>query len=214
MRLKSIFTIILLLVSLSGCTVNKIKQDNMKIENEKQEKQKNDFLEERPIVNEDLLSDIKEILILLKQKDLSTLNTKYIHPDFSYYELIKDEKENKINIIKKLTFNENIKNIESFEIKQEEIIFNCSPLDDSGYGWNKEGVFLAPCKDLHLSQIMNDENQININSYKDEDIKKAIFIEKTSYEVIVPYGIIFHITSIDKQWYITVVDKTKTDCSK
>ena len=38
--------------------------------------------------------------------------------------------------------------------------------------------------------------------------------EKTSYEVIVTNNIIFYLTKINNIWYITLIDKIETDCSK
>ena len=61
---------------------------------------------------------------------------------------------------------------------------------------------------------MKNTNLHNVNTYSQEDIKTANIIEKTSYEVIVPYNIIFYITKLENQWFITLIDKVKTDCSE
>lgn len=185
--------------------MNKTIQENIMIK-------KKESLE-RPAVSTELLSDINHILFLLQQNDLETLNSRFIHPIFSYYELIKNQEE-KILIEKKLLIDEINRDIESFEIKQEEAIFNCSPYDDSYFGWNKEGVFLNTSKDLNISSIMEKQNLQKPNLFTKEEIKQAVLIEKTSYEVIIPYNIIFYLTLIDKQWYITLIDKIKTDCTK
>ena len=61
---------------------------------------------------------------------------------------------------------------------------------------------------------MEEANIIQPNSYKLEDIEKMDFMEQTSYEVTIPYVIIFYIAKIDNQWYITLVDNVTTDCSR
>ncbi len=205
MTFKNILIIIFFSVFITACSMNKTIQENIMIK-------KKESLE-RPTVSTELLSDINHILFLLQQNDLETLNSRFIHPIFSYYELIKNQEE-KIIIEKKLLIDEINRDIESFEIKQEEAIFNCSPYDDSYFGWNKEGVFLNTSKDLNISSIMEKQNLQKPNLFIKEEIKQAVLIEKTSYEVIIPYNIIFYITLIDKQWYITLIDKIKTDCTK
>ena len=205
MTFKNILIIIFFSVFITACSMNKTIQENIMIK-------KKESLE-RPTVSTELLSDINHILFLLQQNDLETLNSRFINPIFSYYELIKNQEE-KIIIEKKLLIDEINRDIESFEIKQEEAIFNCSPYDDSYFGWNKEGVFLNTSKDLNIASIMEKQNLQKPNLFIKEEIKQAVLIEKTSYEVIIPYNIIFYITLIDKQWYITLIDKIKTDCTK
>ena len=61
---------------------------------------------------------------------------------------------------------------------------------------------------------MEESNLIKPNSYKLEEIDKADFFEQTSYEVTIPYSIIFYLTKIDNQWYITLVDNVTTDCTR
>jgi hypothetical protein len=61
---------------------------------------------------------------------------------------------------------------------------------------------------------MEDANLIRANSYKTEDIEKVDYIEQTSYEIIIPYSIIFYLKKIENQWYITLVDNVTTDCSR
>ena len=206
MTIKNIFTLIIFSLFITACSVNQV-------ENQPVLAKKKVLLEREPISNE-LLNDINHILFLLKQKDLETLNSRFIHPTFGYFELSKDENQKKIIIQQKFLMDEISDDIESFDIKEEEVIFNCSPYDDSYYGWNKEGVFLLPSKTLYLSGLMKQENLIKIDSYSQKDIEKAIIMDKGSYEITIPYNTIFYLTKIDKQWYITLIDKVKTDCSE
>lgn len=206
MRIKNIFILILFALFISACSVNQIEK-NIVVEVKKK------VVLEREAISDELLSDINHILFLLKQKDLETLNSRFINPHYGLYEVLKDNQNNKFIFNKKLQIDEISDEIDSFEIKKEEVIFNCSPYDDKYYGWNKEGVFISTNIQPYLSNIMKEANLLKINTYSEEEIKIVNNIEKTSYEVVIPYNIVFYITKIDKQWYITLVDKVKTDCT-
>jgi len=159
-----------------------------------------------------LINEINQIVLSIKQNNLALLNGKYIHPINGYYEVTKFENRNIFEI--KKSINEVDNNINSFEIRFDKATFNCSPYDDSLYGWDKEGVFVNAETKPYLTKIMEESNLIQANSYKIEDIDKADLLEQTSYEVTIPYSIIFYLTKIDNQWYITLVDNVSTDCSK
>jgi hypothetical protein len=206
MRIKNIFILILFALFISACSVNQIEK-NIVVEVKKK------VVLEREAISDELLSDINHILFLLKQKDLETLNSRFINPHYGLYEVLKDNQNNNFIFNKKLQIDEISDEIDSFEIKKEEVIFNCSPYDDKYYGWNKEGVFISTNIQPYLSNIMKEANLLKINTYSEEEIKIVNNIEKTSYEVVIPYNIVFYITKIDKQWYITLVDKVKTDCT-
>ena len=79
MTFKNILIIIFFSVFITACSMNKTIQENIMIK-------KKESLE-RPTVSTELLSDINHILFLLQQNDLETLNSRFIHPIFSYYEL-------------------------------------------------------------------------------------------------------------------------------
>ena len=167
---------------------------------------------EKEPVTQNLKNEINEILQLIKQNNLALLNSKYIHPINGYYEVTKFEHRNIFEIKNNIS---NIDNqIDSFEIKIEKVTFNCSPLDDSLYGWDKEGVFLNPQTIPYITKIMEESNLLQANRFRKEEIEKADFIEQTSYEVTIPYSLIFYITKIDNKWYITLIDNVTTDCSE
>ena len=169
---------------------------------------------QRQEVSKELLSDISYILFLLKQKDLDNLNSRFINPKIGLYEVYKSDIENKITFKHSYEIDEIVDIIDSFEIKQEIIIFNCSPYNDAFYGWNKDGTFLTTQIKPYLSQIIQEQNKITPNKYKIEELANIALIEKTSYELIVTNNVIFYLTKIDNLWYITLIDKIKTDCSK
>ena len=204
MFLKKIFNLLIFIFLsffITACSVNN---------NQLQVNQKKIY-EKEPITPQ-LKNEINQILQLIKQNNLALLNSKYIHPINGYYDVTKFEYKNIFEI--KNSISELNNEIDSFEIKTEKVTFNCSPLDDSLYGWDKEGVFLNSQTTPFITKIMEEANILQINRFKKEEIEKADFIEQTSYEVIIPYNIIFYITKLENNWYITLIDNVTTDCSR
>ena len=186
---------------LTSCAVN----NSQIIENGKK-------IYEKEAVTPTLINEINQIALSIKENNLALLNGKYVHPINGYYNITKLENRNIFEI--KNSFTEVDNSIDSFEIRFDKVTFNCSPYDDSFYGWDKYGIFINAQTKPHISKIMEEANIIQPNSYKPEDIEKVDFMEQTSYEVTIPYIIIFYISKIDNQWYITLVDEITTDCSR
>lgn len=198
--IKNIFAIFIFSLLFVACSTNELSKQEKEVQ--------------RQEVSKELLSDISYILFLLKQKDLDNLNSRFINPKIGLYEVYKSDIENKITFKHSYEIDEIVDIIDSFEIKQEIIIFNCSPYNDAFYGWNKDGTFLTTQIKPYLSQIIQEQNKITPNKYKTEELANIALIEKTSYELIVTNNVIFYLTKIDNLWYITLIDKIKTDCSK
>ena len=186
---------------LTSCAVN----NSQIIENGKK-------IYEKEAVTPTLINEINQIALSIKENNLALLNGKYVHPINGFYNVTKLENRNIFEI--KNSFTEVDNSIDSFEIRFDKVTFNCSPYDDSFYGWDKYGIFINAQTIPHVSKIMEEANVIQPNSYKVEDIEKVDFMEQTSYEVTIPYVIIFYISKIDNQWYITLVDEITTDCSR
>ena len=198
--IKNIFAIFIFSLLFVACSTNELSKQEKEVQ--------------RQEVSKELLSDISYILFLLKQKDLDNLNSRFINPKIGLYEVYKSDIENKITFKHSYEIDEIVDIIDSFEIKQEIIIFNCSPYNDAFYGWNKDGTFLTTQIKPYLSQIIQEQNKITPNKYNIEELANIALIEKTSYELIVTNNVIFYLTKIDNLWYITLIDKIKTDCSK
>lgn len=198
--IKNIFAIFIFSLLFVACSTNELSKQEKEVQ--------------RQEISKELLSDISYILFLLKQKDLDNLNSRFINPKIGLYEVYKSDIENKITFKHSYEIDEIVDIIDSFEIKQEIIIFNCSPYNDAFYGWNKDGTFLTTQIKPYLSQIIQEQNKITPNKYKTEELANIALIEKTSYELIVTNNVIFYLTKIDNLWYITLIDKIKTDCSK
>ena len=212
MTFKSILLIILLSLFITSCATKETIEEDVIQSEEKTFFSKKEL--GREAVNEVLISDINYILFLLKNEDLDTLNSRFINKKYGLYEVFKNSEDNRIYFKSKLQIDEISANVDSFDIKQEEAIFNCSPYDDTYYGWDKEGIFISDNTKPYLSDIMKKTNLLSANSFSVDELKLEKKNEKHSYEVVVPYNIVFYITKINKQWYITLIDKVKDDCSE
>ena len=204
MFLKKFYNLLILIflpLFLTSCAVN----NSQIVENGKK-------IYEKEAVTPTLINEINQIALSIKENNLALLNSKYVHPINGFYNVTKLENRNIFEI--KNSFTEVDNSIDSFEIRFDKVTFNCSPYDDSFYGWDKYGIFINAQTIPHVSKIMEEANVIQPNSYKVEDIEKVDFMEQTSYEVTIPYIIIFYISKIDNQWYITLVDEVTTDCSR
>ena len=186
--IKNIILIFILLL-FSSCAVNQNRLEPIKKE---------------PI-DEELLSHVRYILYLVQTNDLKNLNEIYINKNYGYFEVNLNELENKPQIVKKYQIYEIDTYIESFDIQNIEVSFNCSPYNDAFYGWNKDGVFIFEPKSNYLDTFINE---------KDKDEKEFIKkVKNGSYEVVATNNTIFYITKIDKKYYITLIDNLKTNCS-
>jgi hypothetical protein len=195
----NLFTLTLVSILFTACAIDGQYVDGKRI------------YEKEPIT-QDLINEVNQIALSIKENNLSLINARYIHPINGYYDVTKFENKNIFEVKKVIT--EADSNIDSFEIRFDKVTFNCSPYDDSFYGWDKYGIFISTQTKPYVSKIMEDANLIRANSYKTEDIEKVDYIEQTSYEIIIPYSIIFYLKKIENQWYITLVDNVTTDCSR
>lgn len=186
--IKNIILIFILLL-FSSCAVNQNRLELIKKE---------------PI-DEELLSHVRYILYLIQTNDLKNLNEIYINKNYGYFEVNLNEFENKPQIVKKYQIDEIDTYIESFDIQNIEVSFNCSPYNDAFYGWNKDGVFIFEPKTNYLDNFLNDKTK--------EEKEFTQKVKNISYEVIATNNTIFYITKIDKKYYITLIDNLKTNCS-
>lgn len=186
--IKNIILIFILLL-FSSCAVNQNRLELIKKES----------------IDEELLSHVRYILYLVQTNDLKNLNEIYINKNYGYFEVNLNELENKPQIVKKYQIDEIDTYIESFDIQNIEVSFNCSPYNDAFYGWNKDGVFIFEPKTNYLDNFLNDKTK--------EEKEFTQKVKNISYEVIATNNTIFYITKIDKKYYITLIDNLKTNCS-
>lgn len=181
---------------LSACATGQslLKQEEIKKENII--KAQNEEIKNK----EELILKIKVLLELIATNDIETINLEFVNDKYGVYEVFVDDETEKLSFLKRNKIEEIDSYIESKELKEEDVKFECKPINDSFYGWNKEGVFLTKNTQKYLSKL-----QIN------EEITKNI--ENNSYELVITNNAIFYITKIEDNWYITLIDKVKTDCS-
>lgn len=222
--IKSITSISLLFL-LTGCAIKQVGQTT---EGKTLEEQKIDtakkiekIIYERPAVSLLLKDTIRNIIKTMAANDLAKLNQEFIHPEFGFYNLYKLDGY-KVFIEQKIIYNiieeetEEISHIISrvktasskLKIIEKNIKFDCSPNDDTFYGWNGDGLYLSNKIDMSLSSMMKDLSTFNLKDYE-----KAIKIEKTSYKVVLTPELAFYLTKIDNKWYITLIDRISSDCS-
>jgi hypothetical protein len=214
------------LLFIAGCTatnINDLENDN---ENKIIEKKVEVIEYKREEISEELVSQVYNIIQTIYAGNIELINQKYINFDFGFYNLYKvdgikifthqriiyDVIEEDVEEISHLIARVE-KEAEPFDIKIEDSKFNCSPNDDVFYGWSKSGIFLSDKTNNYLTKIMEKSNKFESNRYTKEDFEKAKMIEKTSYKVILTPDIVFYVTKIEGNWYLTVFDRITTDCS-
>lgn len=222
--IKSIVSISLIFL-LTACAVKELgeaeKAKNLEVEKKNTIEKIEKAIYIRPAVSVLLKNRIKDILKVMAANDLAKINQEYIHPEFEFFNLFKlngsevflkqkiisniidDETEELSHIVSRVNTNSS-----KLKIIEKNVKFNCSPNDDTFYGWNDDGLFVSNKIDISLSQMMK-----KLNSYDLKDYEKAIRIEKTSYKVVLTPELSFYLTYIDNNWYITLVDRITSDCS-
>ncbi|GGD30453.1 hypothetical protein GCM10012288_00640 [Malaciobacter pacificus] len=222
---NNIFLLTILSIFITGCTVQTKNLSSGDFSFIKKEEKK--FYElKRPEVSQDLKEFIKKVVVALSNKDLQTLNTKFINPKVGFYNLSKvdgitsfsHQKEiynvidSEVEEISEL-MNYISKDAINYVIIEQDLKFNCSPNDDAYYGWNGEGLYLSPITSDYLSKMITTLDEKQKTKYSEEEIKIAQFVEGESYKIILTPDIVFYVNKIDKKWYITLFDRITTDCS-
>lgn len=195
--IKSIL-LILIFIFISGCSFNDSPNSS--------EKRKGIYPKEN--INPYLTNNLQQMLLAIKSNNIKALNQRFINPNYGIYELSKVDGKNKFSYKNELS--SIYYNIEIYPIKIENVTFNCSPYNDAFYGWNKIGNFINDKTDDYLSKMIQESNDENVKSH----LENALQIEKNSYKIVTDADLVFYITQIDEQWYITLIDYISTDCSR
>ena len=220
---------IFLMTLITGCTYKEDTRLNNKNILEKLAIKTTEIKEvvyERPVISFELKNKIYDIVNLMSKDDLKSLNKKYIHSEFGFYNLLKIDGSNNFleqnmiyNIIQEdmEEISHMISRVDDNSLKlkiiEKDIQFNCSPNNDEFYGWSDHGLFLSSKTDTFLSSFIKEKILLEKDQYKKNHIQKANFIEKTSYKVVLTPDVSFYITKIENNWYITLIDRITTDCS-
>lgn len=190
---KNIFLIFLILF-FSSCAKNQkiIEDQKIKFEKEKIELVKQEKKDKLKVI-------LNNIVLLIKTSNSSYLNDKYIKQDFGIYRVFIDDKSEQLSYEHSKTFEEIDNYIPNENISFENISFVCKAEKDSSYGWSKDGVFVN-------ENFKNIALKLNL-----ED--KIRDILKDSYQVIITNNIVFYLTYIENEWYITLIDEVISDCT-
>jgi len=227
MKYKSSFKFLLstlAIFTLTGCSLKQIEENIPTII--KKEEVKKEIVYTREAVSPELINRINEIIASITKNDLSNINSKYIHKDFGFYNIFKvdgvttftqqkqifnivEEKVEELSHLIKYASEDS----KGFILKQGDVKFDCSPNNDEFYGWSKDGLYLSSKVSTKLSKLMNDANIAQKNRYTNVDLQKAKLIEKTSYKVVLTPYLVFYMTKIDGQWYLTLFDRATVNCS-
>lgn len=202
---------LLLMFFISGCNIKQVPIEKKK-----------EFKREK--VSVELLNTIEDIKQLIVKHDYKSLNDKYINKRFGFFDKFKVENKVQIKKLYTIKFSKKEKNYYSIENKISRVgkntkslklatfnpSFNCSPLNDAFYGWNKDGLFLS---DKSEGFIYPKSEKVLL-AYQEEDYDFEKIVQKTSYKIsFTDEELVFYLSKVDKKWYITLFDRTLTDCS-
>lgn len=215
--------ILLFFVLLFFSSCSNIQVQDLEIE--KIEEKKEEILL-RPKMDENLITFVKNLMFDLSLHNINLINYKYINQEFGFYNLFKNEGKKDFTFQKKIIDNKNeelyeisdiVKNVQSeaknYVVIKQDLNFYCSPLSDEFYGWNGEGVYLSDKVSSELLDMMIEKNRAHNNALLPSELKKADFIFKTAYKLILTPELVVYINNIDDKWYITLFDRITTDCS-
>jgi len=227
MKYKNSFKILfstLAIFTLSGCSLKQINEQIPTIL--KNEEVKKEISYKREAVSPELINRVNEVISSIIKNDVQNINKNYIHPKFGFYNIYKvdgittfTQQKEIFNIV-----DEGIEELshlikfasedsKGYLLKQGDVKFDCSPNNDEFYGWSQDGLYLSSKVSSQLSKIMKDANSFEKNRYKENDLAKAKLIEKTSYKVVLTPYLVFYMTKIDGQWYLTLFDRATVNCS-
>lgn len=168
----------------------------------------------------DLNSTIYEILSFCKEKNISQLNKKYIHPQYGIYEVFRIGTQDKVKHWKEIeikttalgTIYQVMTNLNQENVSEKVIDYNVK-FDCGTFEWDKEGMFITN-KIIYpkISKIIS--NNQEIQNYSKSSLEKINNIEKNSFRIVITESdIIFYLTRISNKYYITLIDRVTTDCS-
>jgi len=227
MKYKNSFKILfstLAIFTLSGCSLKQINEQIPTII--KKEEIKKEIVYKREAVSPELINRVNEVISSIIKNDVQNINKNYIHPKFGFYNIYKVDGITTFTQQKEIfnILDEGIEELshlikfasedsKGYLLKQGDVKFDCSPNNDEFYGWSQDGLYLSSKVSSQLSKIMKDANSFEKNRYKENDLAKAKLIEKTSYKVVLTPYLVFYMTKIDGQWYLTLFDRATVNCS-
>lgn len=207
------FFMVFVVLFIAGCSIKNV-------ENKEEVKQEKKVELKREPITPMLLLTVNEIVKLIQNHDIKTLDKKYINHELGFFDIYKSK--NNFFYERKLTLNplekdyfsivNSIKrakfDVKNLKIQKSSAIFSCSPNDDKYYGFKKQGLFLSDILDFpNVSSMTKKQKDKFSRDY-------ALLVDKTSYKVVLTEAeIIFFLTKIEDKWYISLFDRASISCS-
>jgi hypothetical protein len=167
-------------------------------------------------------STIMQVVSAFANQD-SVKVARYINNIIGVYQLDKVGVFDHYNHLKSVSFTDGTypqvlfnqsKNIKLLPLKYSALpTFNCD------YGrWSKKGFFVDTTKTDHLvSQICKDRNKNVSDSIPEKTIRFFYGLENKSRRVILNVNkgveLVFYVSYINNQWFLTIIDYVSSDCS-
>lgn len=200
-----------IILSLAGCSVNQIQLDTSS-------------KYEREDISKELLARIRNVIEVMLSNDIDKLNEEYIHNGFGFYNIYYlDNKKSFLhqNRIYKIINNDgneisDILNQLKYDdvdltVTKKDIQYGCDLKNDEFFGWDDDGVFISSNTSDHLTELMKIRNESSWE-FSNMDFYKAGLVANTSYKVIITPDLIFYMTKLEDNWYITLFDRISTQC--
>ena len=168
----------------------------------------------------DLSTAIITVVKAFNEKDTLTVN-KYIHKDYGMIVLYRQGAYNRYEKIPSIDFNDPVPEdfpytdfIFDTHLKYDQLPeFDCDQMK-----WNKTGLY---CDSFNIDNLLS-ATALNIKKYvnptiPDTEIREFEEMEKKSVRIVLSniHGgdLVFYMTKINNNWYITILDRCSSDCS-
>lgn len=162
------------------------------------------------------------LLHLFQDQHLDSINNRFIHPVYGVYYVYRPGAIDRYAIFTRIKYSDDPEMPSPYNAlfcippayyaEQPEwhhARYNCDDMT-----WDRKGLFISDSLDYpSITRIMDFETEYEEIKHPKKEYEQAAVVEKNSYRVVLTkYNIIFCLTSIDGQWYITLIDKVTTVC--
>lgn len=170
--------------------------------------------------NAELEKTIIQVVKAFKENDAATLN-KMISPDKGLTVLFRRGVLDEFIKLDKIDFTNPVPDYKFYTdfTAVDKVVFEPIPtFDCESMKWSKQGLF---CDTTVVDQILS-TTALNQNEYGGQQIAEADInamkeLEKNSKRVVLSDAqggeLVFYLTNINDQWFLTIVDRVTSDCS-
>lgn len=180
---------------------------------------------EKESIDATLKASVYEIFELAAQQNIEELSKKYIHKDYGVYDvfrigvsdLFKRHDDISFAFPSKESIGTHYPNFTSLEKEPipTELVLHNAKIDCGEIVWDRKGLFVTDKIDYpKVSEIIEHQEEFEAIAHNDIDKSNSRFIEENSYRIVLTeLDIVFYMTQIDENWYLTLFDRVTTDCS-